>query len=203
MARIAVMALAFVAALGCSESRDVSVDGSTPVDGPDGAVGVCCPLETPSCNCFSTGGWAPNLESCGGICDLGPTDYEIDEDAYGCEQYRFVGSPRGCCGCPPDGGLFVPDASVSDATPGDAAPGDGGNDRPNPPSRRCPRTEPTIGSTCNTTVETCYYGQECCCGACFPSYGCTCIDGTWSCFYTDACFIPYCPDGGLDGNLAL
>ncbi|MFW5876258.1 MAG: hypothetical protein ACOCXM_05940 [Myxococcota bacterium] len=104
--------------MGCADSRDSAhdagadgavdpdgaLDGAAPVVGPDGTVGVCCPLETPGCNCFSTGGWAPDLSSCPRLCDLPPQDYEIRDDPHGCGEYVFSGSPSGCCLCPPDAG---------------------------------------------------------------------------------------------------
>jgi hypothetical protein len=78
--------------------------GPDGVIGPDGVVGVCCPRDQPTCDCFRTGGWAPSLELCPRTCDLDPRSYEVVEDAYGCPQYRFYGERRGCCLCPPDAG---------------------------------------------------------------------------------------------------
>jgi hypothetical protein len=56
----------------------------------------------------------------------------------------------------------------------------------------CPVTEPAFGSTCSSEALECFWGQECCCGECYPSIGCMCTDGEWQCWATDACMIPGC-----------
>ncbi len=41
----------------------------------------------------------------------------------------------------------------------------------------------------------CEYGEECCCGECYPSLVCTSTgDGDWACYNTDACMVPSCGD---------
>jgi hypothetical protein len=56
--------------------------------------GFCCPIETPSCNCFRNGGWAPedDLNRCGGTCDLAPP-MEIILESHGCE---VLTGPNAC-----------------------------------------------------------------------------------------------------------
>lgn len=49
-----------------------------------------------------------------------------------------------------------------------------------------------IGSSCSDEGLSCSFGQECCCGTCYPSLSCTCTGGSWACFATDACMIPSC-----------
>ena len=71
---------------------------------------------------------------------------------------------------------------------------------------KCPATAPISGSeSCSTGGQMCTYGEECCCGECFPSMECECqYDlGDWGCWYTEACNIPSCPDISIDyGNYA-
>jgi hypothetical protein len=80
-------------------------DASGPIGG-----GVCCPMEFPSCDCTSTGGWAPSPGQCSAVCDAWPADFEQYVDSHGCPAWRtgLPGSESGCCICPPprpDGGL--------------------------------------------------------------------------------------------------
>jgi hypothetical protein len=58
----------------------------------------------------------------------------------------------------------------------------------------CPTAQPVPNSQC-TGSATCEWGNECCCGKCYPSFICTCQAGTWACLYSDACLLPpdYCP----------
>jgi len=45
----------------------------------------------------------------------------------------------------------------------------------------------------------CDYGQECCCGSCYPSIGCTANAGeSFGCFYTDACLVSDCGQCAAD-----
>lgn len=50
----------------------------------------------------------------------------------------------------------------------------------------CPESA-TPNSACSDEGLSCQFGQECCCGACYPSLSCTCGGGTWACAATDAC----------------
>lgn len=63
---------------------------------------------------------------------------------------------------------------------------------PTPPGGQCPAEEPTPNAPCTDEGLTCEFGQECCCGDCFPSFSCTCLSGTWACLFTDACLAPPC-----------
>ena len=65
----------------------------------------------------------------------------------------------------------------------------------------CP-AEPAIGQGgCTKPGLTCNYGQECCCGKCYPSTVCSCnSDGTWACYATDACMIPPDSCGDTSGG---
>jgi len=49
----------------------------------------------------------------------------------------------------------------------------------------CPPVPPTIPNCQGNMV--CRYGQECCCGNCFPSEVYTCAGGQWNRMFTDAC----------------
>lgn len=55
----------------------------------------------------------------------------------------------------------------------------------------CPAEWPQPGQACSGD-QTCSYGEECCCGACYPSFECTCAGGQFACYYTDACLVPGC-----------
>lgn len=61
----------------------------------------------------------------------------------------------------------------------------------------CPTEMPALGSPCSEGLR-CEYGQECCCGACYPSMVLTCGEGAWVGFHTDACLgaPAQCPDAG-------
>ncbi len=60
------------------------------------------------------------------------------------------------------------------------------------PACDCP-AEPPIGLACEG-MQHCEYGEECCCGQCYPSIVCECMGGgQWGCYATDACMIPECP----------
>ncbi len=68
-------------------------------------------------------------------------------------------------------------------------------------SAQCP-ANPVLQGTCSADNLKCEYGQECCCGKCYPSTVCTCTGGQWGCYATDACMIPpgYCDDAGIDAS---
>lgn len=56
------------------------------------------------------------------------------------------------------------------------------------------------GDACNLADGTaCSFGEECCCGECYPSLNCFCSGGTWACAASDACLgaPSQCPDGGI------
>ena len=62
----------------------------------------------------------------------------------------------------------------------------------------CPSDQPVPGGACSGDAAECRYGQECCCGACYPSFSCSCVSGQWACFNTDACLgAAQCPDAGV------
>jgi hypothetical protein len=62
-------------------------------------------------------------------------------------------------------------------------------------SSACPAEAPGA-EACPQDGLRCEYGQECCCGQCYPSLVYTCNGGRWGAYYTDACLIPACPDAG-------
>jgi hypothetical protein len=62
---------------------DTSMDAAVP--GPDGALGVCCPI-VESCDCTPKGGWAPSLAECTGPCDVAPGG-TTEPDEWGCPVY--------------------------------------------------------------------------------------------------------------------
>lgn len=67
-------------------------------------------------------------------------------------------------------------------------------DEKNDVNPSCP-TEFAGPNTACAGTATCEWGQECCCGKCYPSLVCTCQNGKWACYYTDACLLPpdVCP----------
>lgn len=114
--RFSVVALLWASALAaCAAPAPAgSLDATVPDSSlPDSAVpvggGVCCPRDTPSCDCTALGGWAPSLDECNlqGICDAWPPDFTEGVDSHGCPYWSPGGSPEsGCCLClPEDGGL--------------------------------------------------------------------------------------------------
>ena len=76
--------------------------------GPDGALGVCCPMDAPSCNCTQLGGWG--LAGDGGctrsVCDAWPDDFERQVDEWGCPYWTHADpfEETGCCLCFGDAG---------------------------------------------------------------------------------------------------
>ncbi len=93
----AVVGLALMlAACGPSRSQVASSDAGALADAgtttlqrsPDG-LGFCCPIESPSCDCFGNGGFVESDDpaKCPSICDLGPAGATIDTDAHGCEVF--------------------------------------------------------------------------------------------------------------------
>lgn len=74
------------------------------------------------------------------------------------------------------------------------------------PEPECPAAEPELGSPCpESGALECSYGEECCCGECFPSFRMSCEPGAiWSQMFTEACFVatvdgcndpePECPE---------
>merc|ERR1719361_557661 len=56
----------------------------------------------------------------------------------------------------------------------------------------CPAQRPLFGAPCVGAMH-CSYGQECCCGDCFPSEVFTCDDNVWTGMFTDACLGPCGP----------
>jgi len=55
----------------------------------------------------------------------------------------------------------------------------------------CPVAQPLMGAKCAGRM-TCEYGQECCCGECYPSMIFMCDDGKWEAMFSDACMMPNC-----------
>ncbi|MEJ7733858.1 MAG: hypothetical protein WKG00_32270 [Polyangiaceae bacterium] len=76
--------------------------------------------------------------------------------------------------------------------------GSGGSGATGGAASNCPAAQPRGRESCSDDGLVCEYGDECCCGQCFPSYGCVCSGGVWGCSYTDACFAPSC--GGTGGE---
>lgn len=152
-------------------ATDTGVDAGDPVVGPDGAVGICCPVSS-SCDCSYKGGWAASLEACPRVCDQGPGE-GTDTDEYGCE-YVF-GSYS--CLAPPDMG--APDLGIADAATDaaaedmqsaedmsvaeDSSAGDGSTG--STPEARCVETGGTVtsGLCCAATDD---FPSSCSIGAC-------------------------------------
>ena len=60
----------------------------------------------------------------------------------------------------------------------------------------CPSQAPQPNAACSVAGPACNFGQECCCGTCYPSMVCQCTGTSWMCYATDACMIP--PDSCSD-----
>lgn len=101
---------------------DAGPDGSSLLPeggtvGPNREVGLCCPVEAPSCDCPAAGGWARTHAECRrGPCDVAPPSFEQAVDDYGCSVLRVVGD-ESCIGPPP----HHYDAGLEDASPVDAS----------------------------------------------------------------------------------
>ena len=96
--------------------------------------------------------------------------------------------------------------ALTDIAAGTDAGGDAANDTGSPGdaldvSAQCPTAMPQPNAACTTPSVTCNFGQECCCGKCYPSLVCQCIGQTWACYATDACMIGPggCPDASDAG----
>lgn len=88
--------------VACSPSEsDGSADGGAVdvaqagdvVDAPEAAVQpdaapMCCPMETPSCECFQTGARDPLTGNCQRICDAAPTGVTRMTGDDGCPYWR-------------------------------------------------------------------------------------------------------------------
>lgn len=63
-----------------------------PVPSPDGE-GVCCPIDTLSCNCFHYGGFATTAAGCDvmTVCDAAPPSMVVT-DEHGCDRIVATGS---------------------------------------------------------------------------------------------------------------
>ncbi len=77
-------------------------DAQSFVVGPGGALGVCCPQDTPSCECIRTGGWAPSLAACSTSCNV--ANWNPAWDSWGCPI--FVDGGRSCTDPEPTVGSF-------------------------------------------------------------------------------------------------
>ncbi|WP_257456172.1 hypothetical protein [Archangium lipolyticum] len=107
--------LGFVLLVSCNDLTppdEVPVDGGIRGDGGMGdggstlqaapmGGGFCCPIETPSCSCFRTGGWVAtdDISKCDGICDGAPP-YTRTVDSHGCEVVA-IGGTNSCNPTPP------------------------------------------------------------------------------------------------------
>lgn len=145
--------------MGADAGTDLGRDAGDVVLGPDGAVGLCCPVSL-SCDCSYKGGWAPSLETCGQTCDQGPGE-GTQTDEYGCE-YVYGSYP---CLVLPDMGLLdlgINDAAT-DATTEDMSESDGSTG--STPEERCVETGGTVtsGLCCAATDD---FPSSCSIGAC-------------------------------------
>jgi hypothetical protein len=99
--------------LGIDQADAPPSDGDapeSPVDGHDDVAetsetseGVCCPTETPTCDCFSLGGHAASVSQCPfqRICDATPINWEMGTDSFGCAQWVKTKDPGDSCLRPP------------------------------------------------------------------------------------------------------
>lgn len=108
-----VFALAATLCVACSsgDPADAGMDGGAePADegvvvGPDGAVGLCCPVSPAgACGTYDLGGWADDASSCDlrQLTDVHADDLRLMDDEYGCPRWREVDRSV-CCLCPDAG----------------------------------------------------------------------------------------------------
>src|SRR3954471_24355099 len=64
----------------------VEIGRDTPADTPDRPTDtmVCCPIETPRCDCFGLGGTRRSDGVCPNICDAAPINWQMRTDGNGC-----------------------------------------------------------------------------------------------------------------------
>ncbi len=104
------VALALAACNGTSSpSADAATDAIAVGDGPI----ICCPLETPSCNCFHIGGSPDTAGECASICDAEPDGWVQEFDESGCPVLRAVGGTGSCLELPDAGA--APDSGPAQA----------------------------------------------------------------------------------------
>src|SRR5262245_45806892 len=61
------------------------------------------------------------------------------------------------------------------------------------PDVSCPEQPPLDETIIAPEALSCSYGEECCCGKCYPKIMCTAQAGEEiGCFYTEACMNPSC-----------
>ncbi|MFO0603000.1 MAG: hypothetical protein U0324_07485 [Polyangiales bacterium] len=58
---------------------------------PDGGPGVCCPIDSGTCDGFRAGGWAPSLAQCTQTVDAAPPVRTVI-DEHGCPRLIAEGS---------------------------------------------------------------------------------------------------------------
>ena len=130
---------------------------------------------------------------------LAPTLLVIGSLAFGCSD-DGPGDDDGSAGSAGsgNGSATTEGAGASGASGGQ--PGVGGGGATGGADSSCPTTQPRGRESCSDDGQVCEYGEECCCGQCFPSYSCVCSEDVWSCSYTDACFAPSCGGAGGDSS---
>lgn len=84
-------------------SRPDTVDAAPTDVAPDTAPDavVCCPIEEPRCDCFSTGRRDPLTGMCMRLCDVAPVGNVREVAADGCPYWRTTSQS---CLSRPDGG---------------------------------------------------------------------------------------------------
>ncbi|MBI4509062.1 MAG: hypothetical protein HY698_05475 [Deltaproteobacteria bacterium] len=94
---------------GLTDARLTDTGGTDSGLTPAAGGGFCCPIETPTCNCFRNGGWvaSDNPAQCPGICDLAPPA-EVVIDEHGCKK---LWGQHSCLVRPRDAGLPLDAAS--------------------------------------------------------------------------------------------
>jgi hypothetical protein len=65
---------------GADLGRDTPADTR---DAPSSMI-VCCPIETPTCDCFGLGGTRNGNDACPKICDAAPINWQMRTDSNGC-----------------------------------------------------------------------------------------------------------------------
>jgi|GEM_PF-1162477 len=193
MKRPALLALALIllAPAGClEEDGDGDASDSATVEDTQDVVDAAssCDEITPGGACSGAAHCESGQECCCGEC-YASTVCDCAEGTWVCYATDACYSPQ-CADTSSSEDTSLPDVilpqDVSDAS-----------DSVDDTTASCPAEVPAGGS-CTVDGLDCDYGQECCCGDCFPSTSCTCAGGTWACLATDACFIPSCGDGEGD-----
>ncbi len=143
-------------------AADVPTPDATPTDVITADAIKCCPMETPTCDCFSVGGRSsPNGTCGGGVCDAAPVGWVKGVDKYGCPVWTSTSS-ESCIGGDHDAGptdAGTTDGATTDSATTDAATIDSGvnaDTGPTKPVVQCadnPPVFPAFDTSCKVAID--------------------------------------------------